>query len=32
MNGFTDDQIKRYSRHIILSEVGGASSRKTFDS
>ena len=24
MSGFTEEQIKRYSRHIILPEVGGA--------
>ncbi|TET64668.1 molybdopterin-synthase adenylyltransferase MoeB [Candidatus Aerophobetes bacterium] len=28
MNGFTDDQVKRYSRHIILPEVGGSGQKK----
>lgn len=28
MVGFTEDQIKRYSRHIILPEVGGKGQRK----
>lgn len=28
MNGFTDGQIKRYSRHIILPEVGGRGQKK----
>lgn len=28
MFGFTEDQIKRYSRHIILPEVGGKGQRK----
>lgn len=27
---FTDDQIERYSRHIILPEVGGDGQRKLF--
>ena len=26
--GFTEDQVQRYSRHIILSEVGGKGQRK----
>lgn len=25
---FSEDQIKRYSRHIILKEVGGAGQKK----
>ncbi|MBI4714770.1 MAG: adenylyltransferase, partial [Nitrospirae bacterium] len=25
---FTDEQIQRYSRHIILSEVGGKGQKK----
>ena len=29
---FTDDQIKRYSRHIILPEVGGKGQKKLLDS
>ena len=29
---FTDDQIKRYSRHIILPEVGGKGQKKIFQS
>ena len=28
MLGFTDDQIKRYARHIVLREVGGKGQRK----
>src|SRR5574340_1108734 len=28
MFGFTNDQIYRYSRHIILPDVGGAGQRK----
>ncbi|MBI5756208.1 MAG: molybdopterin-synthase adenylyltransferase MoeB [Nitrospirae bacterium] len=30
--GFTDEQIKRYSRHIILPEVGGKGQRKIRES
>jgi len=30
--GFTDEQIKRYSRHIILPEVGGKGQKKLLDS
>lgn len=29
--GFTEEQIKRYSRHIILKEVGGAGQQKLLD-
>ncbi|MCP5004327.1 MAG: molybdopterin-synthase adenylyltransferase MoeB [Planctomycetes bacterium] len=29
---FTEEQIKRYSRHIILSEVGGKGQQKLLDS
>ena len=29
---WTDDQIKRYSRHIVLKEVGGQGQRKLLDS
>ncbi len=32
MSEFTDEQIKRYSRHIILPEVGGKGQRKLLDS
>ena len=32
MFDFTDDQIKRYSRHIILSEVGGTGQTKLLNS
>src|SRR5512142_2410817 len=28
MFGFTDDQIYRYSRHIILPDIGGAGQKK----
>src|SRR5512137_1706283 len=28
---FTDDQIERYSRHIMLKEVGGKGQKKLFD-
>ncbi|MBI4743252.1 MAG: molybdopterin-synthase adenylyltransferase MoeB [Actinobacteria bacterium] len=31
MLDFTEDQIKRYSRHIILSEVGGRGQKKIND-
>ena len=30
--GFTDDEIERYSRHILLPEVGGAGQRKLLES
>ena len=30
--GFTEDQVQRYSRHIILPNVGGAGQRKLLDS
>ena len=26
---FSDDQIERYARHIILKEIGGAGQMKT---
>jgi len=29
---FTDDQVHRYARHIILDEVGGAGQRRLLDS
>ncbi len=32
MSEFTDEQINRYSRHIILPEVGGKGQRKLLDS
>lgn len=32
MRDFTDEQIKRYSRHIILPEVGGKGQTKLLDS
>lgn len=32
MLGFTDEQIRRYSRHIILPDVGGKGQRKLLDS
>ncbi len=32
MSEFTDEQINRYSRHIILPEVGGRGQRKLLDS
>ncbi len=32
MFGFTNEQIYRYSRHIILPDVGGAGQRKLLDS
>lgn len=31
-NGFTEDQIRRYSRHILLPEVGGVGQRKLLSS
>ena len=30
--GFTNEQIERYSRHILLSEVGGVGQRKLLES
>lgn len=30
--GFTEEQIKRYSRHILLRQVGGKGQRKLLDS
>src|SRR5262245_13825958 len=30
--GFTEDQVQRYARHIILPDVGGAGQRKLLDS
>ncbi|MHC4202288.1 MAG: HesA/MoeB/ThiF family protein [Planctomycetota bacterium] len=30
--GFTDDEVERYSRHILLPKVGGAGQRKLMDS
>lgn len=32
MTDFTDEQVERYARHIILSEVGGDGQRKLLDS
>jgi molybdopterin-synthase adenylyltransferase len=32
MSEFTDEQIKRYSRHIILPEVGGKGQKKLLES
>lgn len=32
MMEFTDDQIERYSRHIILPEVGGSGQQKMLES
>src|SRR5438045_8397334 len=29
--GFTEDQVLRYSRHIILPKIGGAGQRKLLD-
>ena len=29
---FTEDQVQRYSRHIILPNIGGAGQRKLLDS
>ncbi len=31
MSDFTDEQVNRYARHIILPEVGGAGQRKLLD-
>jgi len=28
MSGFTEDEIRRYSRHIVLKEIGGTGQRK----
>jgi adenylyltransferase/sulfurtransferase len=28
MSGFTEDEIKRYSRHIVLKEIGGKGQKK----
>ena len=30
--GFTEDQVQRYSRHIILPNIGGVGQRKLLDS
>jgi molybdopterin/thiamine biosynthesis adenylyltransferase len=30
--GFTEDQVQRYSRHIILPNIGGAGQRRLLDS
>jgi len=30
--GFTEEQVRRYSRHIILPEIGGEGQRKLLDS
>lgn len=32
LGGFSEEQIKRYSRHIILPEVGGKGQKKLLDS
>jgi molybdopterin/thiamine biosynthesis adenylyltransferase len=32
MRPFTEDQVQRYSRHIILPNIGGAGQRKLLDS
>jgi hypothetical protein len=32
MSEFTDEQINRYSRHIILPEVGGKGQKKLLES
>jgi len=32
IGGFNEEQIRRYSRHIILAEVGGKGQRKLLDS
>ncbi len=31
MTDFTDEQVERYSRHIMLPEVGGIGQRKLLD-
>ena len=31
MTDFTDDQVERYARHILLKEVGGVGQSKLMD-